>query len=101
MNNPTRTEKLPSDYDRTLIKGPLEEIEEMWEDHSSAGTQQKELEPLMVLREEDQQAMEFIHETGLMCEQTIGETEDIPIAKLLVFHTSMENLLPLRRRRSL
>ena len=36
LEQPTRTEKLPSDYDRTLIKGPLEEIEEMWEDHSSA-----------------------------------------------------------------
>ena len=36
LEQPTRTEKLPSDYDCMLIKGPLEEIEEMWEDHSSA-----------------------------------------------------------------
>ena len=47
------------------------------------GTQQKELEPLLVPREQGQHAFEFLHEIGLTCEQAEGRMDDIPVPKVV------------------
>ena len=67
----------------------------MWQDHSSAGTQQKELEPLRVpglpllhptdvQLQADLQAAIILSKNGLTLEQTTGQEEvDIPVAPVL------------------
>ena len=52
------------------------------------GTQRKELEPLRVpmlpvLHETDLHAAQFHAETGLMLEQAVGRTDDIPVAPVV------------------
>ena len=48
------------------------------------GTVQKELEPLVVTREPDQHAAEFLRETRFTLEQAQGRMEDLSIAKVVV-----------------
>ena len=60
----------------------------MWQDHSSLGTQQKELKPLRVprlldLHEADLHEAQFLAETRLTLEQARGVEEDIPVAPVV------------------
>ncbi|RLM75701.1 transposon protein, putative, CACTA, En/Spm sub-class [Panicum miliaceum] len=60
LNNPPAPKKLPSDYDRMLIKAQQKNQKKCGKTVPQLGLQQKVLEPLLVLREEDQQEAEFL-----------------------------------------
>ena len=97
FNNPLGPKKLPSD--RVLIKAHKNN-KIYGNTVPQLGTQQKELEPLLVPREEDQHEMEFMHETGFTREQAARKRMISQSLKLLLYHTCMENFLSLTRRRS-
>jgi len=80
LNNPPPPKKLPSDYDRTLIKAHQQRNKKCGKTVPQLGTQQKELEPLLVPREPNQHEAEFLLEIGLTLEQVAGRTDDIPVA---------------------
>ena len=70
LNNPPPPKKLPSDYDRTLIKAHQQRNKKCGKTVPQLGTQQKELQPLMVPKLPDQHTVvEFLQETGLTLEQ--------------------------------
>ena len=83
LNNPPAPIKLPSDYDRTLIKAHQQRNKKCGKTVPQLGTQQKELEPLLVPREPNQHEAEFHAKTGLTLEQATGVMKDIPIAPVV------------------
>ena len=80
LNNPPQPKKLPSDYDRTLIKAHQQRNKKCGKTIPQLGTQRKELEPLKVPRMPDLHEAEFLAEIGLTLAHAIGVVEDIPIA---------------------
>ena len=83
LNNPPAPIKLPSDFDRTLIKAH-QRNKKCGKTGHQLGSQQMELELLLVPRVPAQHEVEFLAGIGLMLEQTTERTEDIPIAPVVV-----------------
>ena len=71
------------DYDQTLIKAHQQGNKKCGKTIPQLGTQQKELEPLLVPREPNQQEVEFFLEIGLTLEQAAGRTDEIPVAPVV------------------
>jgi hypothetical protein len=84
LNNPPLPKKLPSDYNRMLIKAHQQRNKKCEKTVPQLGTQQKELEPLVVPRAPNQHTAEFLLEIGLTLEQAQGRMEDIPKALVVV-----------------
>ena len=80
LNNPPPPNKLPLDYDRTLIKAQEKRKKKCGKTIPQLGTVQKEILPLLVPREPNQTEAEFLWETGFTLEQAEGRTEDLPKA---------------------
>ena len=83
MNNPPGLTKLPSDFDRTLIKAQQQrKNKKCGKTVPQLGSVQKQLETLMVGRQPNEVEAEFLHETGFTLDQAAG-TADIPIAEVV------------------
>ena len=83
MNNPPGPIKLPSDFDRTLIKAQQQrKNKKCGKTVPQLGSVQKQLEPLMVGRQPNEAKAEFLRETGFTLDQAAG-TADIPIATVV------------------
>ena len=83
LNNAPGPIKLPSDFDCTLINAQ-QRNKKCGKTIPQLGIVQKELEPLVVTREPDQHAVEFLHETRFTVEQAQGRMEDLSIDKVVV-----------------
>jgi len=83
LNNPPQPKKLPSDYDRTLIKAHQQRNKKCGKTIPQLGTQQKELEPLRVPRMPDLHEAEFLAKIGLTPEQARGVKDDIHVAPVV------------------
>ena len=65
LNNPPGPKQLPSDFDRTLIKAQEQrKNKKCGKTVPQLGSVQKQLEPLRVVRQPNEQEVEFLRETG-------------------------------------
>ena len=83
LNNPPPPKKLPSDYDRTLIRFHQQRNKKCGKTVPQLSTQQKEPELLQVSMVPNQHEAEFHAKTGLTLEQATGVMKDIPIAPVV------------------
>ena len=83
MNNPPGPKQLPSDFDRTLIKAQQQRRNKKYgKIVPQLGSVQKQLEPLLVGKQPNEQEAEFLRETGFTLDQAMGEA-DISIAEVV------------------
>ncbi|KAG2598127.1 hypothetical protein PVAP13_5KG370600 [Panicum virgatum] len=93
LNYPPGPTKLPSDFDRTLIKAQQQrKNKKCGKTVPQLGSVQKQLEPLVVGRQPNEQETEFFHETRFMLDQPAG-TADIPIAIVVAHPFKLGKLL--------
>ena len=70
LNNPPGPKQLPLDFDRTLIKAQQQRRNKKYgKIVPQLGSVQKQLEPLLVVRQPSEHEAEFLRETGFTLEQ--------------------------------